>query len=822
MSIIAINHCRFSSFALTLILTFFVATATTIRAQNLRERHEHIRQAMLKGDDDAAVSDLEAWRNSAPSLFGFNNYDYLLARLSGRRNETAKAAANYQAVAARNSMLRQYALWHLAYIARMTGNLTLERDQLRQLIAFAPTTILRETAKARLAESFFESGDYTVAVQMLRASIGNSATNVATNREALALIGQVYQRSGQTQAAREVFNTLVSQLPDPAHPDDYALAGVLGLDALDSAEAKQTSNVAPSLSEIEHLLRANIYNFNRDFEDARRHYLAVTEANPRSANGTDALYRIGRGFYQERHFDEAIALFEQVIAKSPEGNDSARDALSFKASALARLKRTNEAVAAYQDFIKNFPAAPNPERPYLNIIDALRDAGRDAEALQWIDKTRSQFNGQNAAAQALFAQAKIHQGQSAWATALADFESLRTAASDFDGQSNAANGETVQTEIALMRGGTLEHLDRFDEAMNVYLSLPDGRNQYYGGRATRCLRALAVDPRTRGAAASRVQSLLAEARQALNSGQMEQARKAGQSAWRFALDDKSTRDALEIVRHTYAALPAYSNVPKALVDYVGRRDIRTKELQKSNELPTHQSLADGVLFLGLYDEGAPELAFAENPSEDSHTATLAVLFLRGDMAGRALRYSEPLWKNVPADYLLEVAPRESIELLYPAPYKRALLESANARHLDPRFVLAIARQESRFQASAKSGAAARGLLQFISSTADGIAAQLGVRDFEQDELYDPATTLLFGSEYMKNLFKLFPDMPEAVAASYNGGEDNVARWVARAQSTDPECYVAEIGFAQSKDYVTKVLPNFWAYQTLYTERLEQR
>ncbi len=137
-------------------------------------------------------------------------------------------------------------------------------------------------------------------------------------------------------------------------------------------------------------------------------------------------------------------------------------------------------------------------------------------------------------------------------------------------------------------------------------------------------------------------------------------------------------------------------------------------------------------------------------------------------------------------------------------------------------MLAIARQESRFQPGAKSEAAARGLLQFISSTSNDIAARLGVPDFEQDELYDPATILLFGSEYMKNLFRQFPDMPEAVAASYNGGEDNVARWVSRAHSNDPDRYVAEIGFAQSKNYVTKVLPNFWAYQTLYTKGLQRR
>ncbi len=815
MSIIANKHRRFYNLALTFIL-FFLA-ATTTHAQSLSERHDRIRLALDRADVNAALPDLEALRFSESNIFGFNNYDYLLARISEQTGNTAKAAANYQTVLARSSILRQYALWHLAHIARATGNLTLERDQLRCLITFAPTIVLRDAAKARLAESFFESGDYTATIATLRAQINTKSNTHTTNREALALIGQAYQRSGQKQAAREVFNNLASQLPDTARPDDYALAAARGLDALDDEAQQAANNVAP-ISENEHLQRADIYNFNREFEAARRHYFAITVADPQSADAVDALYQIGRGFYQERRFDEALQWFGRVIEKAPEGHASVRDAFSFKASALARLKRTDEAVAAYQDVINRFPDAPDAERPYLNIIDALRDAGRDTEAILWVDKTRARFSGQNAAARALFEQVRIHQGQGAWAAALADFDALRDAG-NFDEQRNSASNETTQNEIALMRGLTLEQLNRFDEAINVYLSLPDGRHQYYGGRATRRLRALALDPRTRDAAATRVHALLAEARQAKNNGLIEHAREASQSALRFSFDDESTRDALGIARFAYNALPAYRTVPAAHVEDVGRKDIRTKNFPEWSAPPTHKAVADELLFLGLYDEGAPELALTENSFDD---ANLALFFMRGDMAARAIRYAEPLWKNIPADYLLELAPRASIEMLYPAPYKRQLLEAAVPRNLDPRFVLAIARQESRFQPGAKSVAAARGLLQFISSTSNDIAMRLGVQDFEQDELYDPATILLFGSEYMKNLFRQFPAMPEAVAASYNGGEDNVARWVSRAHSSDPDRYVAEIGFAQSKDYVTKVLPNFWAYQTLYTKQLQRR
>ena len=97
-----------------------------------------------------------------------------------------------------------------------------------------------------------------------------------------------------------------------------------------------------------------------------------------------------------------------------------------------------------------------------------------------------------------------------------------------------------------------------------------------------------------------------------------------------------------------------------------------------------------------------------------------------------------------------------VELLYPAPYAPALLEYAPPRGVDPRFVLAIARQESRFRPEAKSGAAARGLLQFIPSTANSIAAQLGKRDFPQDDLTIPHRSAL-RSQIWKSL-QAVPDM----------------------------------------------------------------
>jgi soluble lytic murein transglycosylase len=341
---------------------------------------------------------------------------------------------------------------------------------------------------------------------------------------------------------------------------------------------------------------------------------------------------------------------------------------------------------------------------------------------------------------------------------------------------------------------------------------------------------------------------------------MERARAAAQKALRLTEDEAARRELLDIARRAYASLPDYNRLPAPRLILAGRQDVLTSE-RPPRAITLRQALADELLFLGLYDEGTPELAVAENsfdnadiedeavadqqegkasaesgaerksggqrpaPSQSrvsDQAYTLAVYFKRGDSAAHAIRFAEPLWKKIPADYLLELAPRELVELLYPAPYAAALLEYAPSRGVDPRFVLAIARQESRFRPEAKSGSAARGLLQFIPSTADVTAVQLGKPDFRQDDLYDPHIAVLFGAQYMGNLFKQFPGMPQAVAASYNGGEDNVERWVARARSNDPDRYVLEISFTQSKDYVYKVLPNFWVYQMLYTDQLQRR
>jgi len=162
---------------------------------------------------------------------------------------------------------------------------------------------------------------------------------------------------------------------------------------------------------------------------------------------------------------------------------------------------------------------------------------------------------------------------------------------------------------------------------------------------------------------------------------------------------------------------------------------------------------------------------------------------------------------------------ESVADTYPAPYRQAILSAAKSRKLDPRFILALIRQESVFKPLAKSPAGARGLLQLTMDAAQKYGPGAGLNTLRENQLYQPETSITVGAEYIEHLATLFPNMLEPVAASYNGGEDNVARWLERSKRTDPGVFTAEVGFDETKDYVQKVMSNYRVYRQLYTADL---
>ncbi len=795
-------------FRAALFLLLLTLSSQLAPAQTLGDVHGRIRAALADRNYLTVASELRDLESKDQTAYLENNYDYLHARMAEKSGDSATAMAAYQSVVNRDSILKPYALWHLSQITKTSGNLTLERVYLQELISFAPDSLLLYPAARRMAQSWFESGNYDLAIRQIEqmpkssAKPGSRAAN-QVSRELQAFLAEANLRSGNTAKARELFASLTTNLANPAQPDDFALVGARGLDTMET-----TAGIA-QLTDYEHLTRASIYQFNRDFEHARIHYAAIINDHPNSGLVPDAIFQIGRGYVQQGDFIEALKWFERVPEQFPD-HPVAPETLLQTASAYARVGKIREAGTRYKRYIEKYPGGERIDRAYLNMIDVLRDEREETAAIKWAGTIRDKFKGKQPEALATFAEARIHLARSDWPNSLPVLEGLERLP-DLGGATTP--GGTSLAEVRFLRGFVLEQLRRYPEAIEVYLSIPDGRNEYYGWRASEHLKLMASDKQ----AGSFVVAKAAALSQAAPTDP-DGARRNLQARLRLSDLPEERAKLLSLLRTAYLAIPAYSSFTKFKLLSLGRQ---TAVEPKPNTKAAVRTAADELLFLGLYDEAAPEVestraASASTATSDSATAkadidyTIATFYTRGDLANRGSAFIESSWK-MPADYQIELIPADVLDLLYPAPYIDALIKYAPQGNVDPRFLLSIMRQESRFRADVKSYAAARGLMQFISTTSTRIAAELGRENFKQDDLYDPATSILFGSHYIRNLFKLFPRQPEAVAASYNGGEDNMQRWLTRSRSGLPDRYIPEIAFSQSKDYVYKVMANFRMY-----------
>jgi tetratricopeptide (TPR) repeat protein len=159
---------------------------------------------------------------------------------------------------------------------------------------------------------------------------------------------------------------------------------------------------------------------------------------------------------------------------------------------------------------------------------------------------------------------------------------------------------------------------------------------------------------------------------------------------------------------------------------------------------------------------------------------------------------------------------------HPVMFRSELLSAAKKFKVDPRFLLAIMKQESSFRANAKSPAGARGLLQLVYDTAIKYKSKAGYPNLQPDQLYSPSTNIAVGAAYVADLKSQFGGMYEAIAASYNGGEDNAARWLNRSKPKEPGIFTSEVGFAETKNYVFKVMNNYRVYKELYSENLDRK
>ncbi len=132
--------------------------------------------------------------------------------------------------------------------------------------------------------------------------------------------------------------------------------------------------------------------------------------------------------------------------------------------------------------------------------------------------------------------------------------------------------------------------------------------------------------------------------------------------------------------------------------------------------------------------------------------------------------------------------------------------------VDRALVYGFMRQESAFNPKARSVVGAMGLMQLMPGTARAVMSRYAP-DQAGGNPWDPSTNMALGQAYLSVLMGGVDDNLVRTAAGYNGGPGNVMKWDGRLNADqDPLLYIASIPLHETRDFVQRVLANYWLYQ----------
>jgi soluble lytic murein transglycosylase len=159
--------------------------------------------------------------------------------------------------------------------------------------------------------------------------------------------------------------------------------------------------------------------------------------------------------------------------------------------------------------------------------------------------------------------------------------------------------------------------------------------------------------------------------------------------------------------------------------------------------------------------------------------------------------------------------RSDYSLRFPMPYKRQVLEYAQARKLDPSLIYGVMRRESLFDPLARSSVGALGLMQLMPSTARKVASSLGMKRPRKADILSVENNIRFGTQYLRNVMNRFDNNVALAAAAYNAGPSNVRKWLPTEQTMPADLWVETVPVEETRNYVQAVL----AYSTVFDRSL---
>ncbi|MFI5001276.1 MAG: lytic transglycosylase domain-containing protein [Reyranellales bacterium] len=227
-------------------------------------------------------------------------------------------------------------------------------------------------------------------------------------------------------------------------------------------------------------------------------------------------------------------------------------------------------------------------------------------------------------------------------------------------------------------------------------------------------------------------------------------------------------------------------------------DRQRAELLRSNAAG-RRSLA--LLQLGAATAAERELYAASLDADPQFVEAVLALAHKAVLPGLSIRVGNAAWDQ-----------RHKIKGYDGAMYPIPPWQPASGFSVDRALLYGFMRQESAFNPKARSYVGAMGLMQLMPRTAQ-IVANKFAPEAAGGSPWDPSINMSLGQAYIASLLGDVDNNLVRTAAAYNGGPGNVIRWDNSLNaSADPLLYVASIPLNETRDFVQRVLANYWVYQ----------
>jgi len=196
-----------------------------------------------------------------------------------------------------------------------------------------------------------------------------------------------------------------------------------------------------------------------------------------------------------------------------------------------------------------------------------------------------------------------------------------------------------------------------------------------------------------------------------------------------------------------------------------------------------------------------ELFAASLDADPKYIETILAVAQKANLPALSVRIGNAAWDQ-----------RDKIAGYDGAMYPLAPWQPMQGFSVDKALVYAFMRQESAFNPKARSMVGAMGLMQLMPTTARIVTNQFAPETAGGNP-WDPSVNMSLGQAYIGSLLNDVDDNLVRTVAAYNGGPGNVMRWDNTLNaSADPLLYIATIPLNETRDFVHKVLANYWMYQ----------